>query len=110
MATFSYIADYTANRTIKPRVRALKFGDGYEQRTADGINTQPATWALSFNARTTTEADAIESFLSTHAGITVFDWTPPVGAAGRYICREWNRVCERFNINSVTCTFEQVYE
>lgn len=110
MATFTYIADFTASKGVKPRVRAVRFGDGYEQRTADGINTQPAAWALSFNIRTDTEANAIETFLATQAGITVFDWTPPSGSAMRVICREWNRVAQAYNVNSITCTFEQVFE
>jgi phage-related protein len=110
MSTFSYLPDFSAQRTVKPRVRAVRFGDGYEQRTADGINTQPALWSLTFNNRTTAEADTIETFFSTQAGMNAFDWTPPLGSAGRFICREWNRTMPAYGVNAITCNFEQVFE
>lgn len=110
MATFTFIPDFTANLTKRPRVRAVAFGDGYEQRTADGINTTRAVWALSFNARDDAERDAIDAFLSARGGIENFDWTPPVGGAAKFICREWAVSVENYGINNIAATFEQVFE
>jgi phage-related protein len=110
MATFTYTPDFTANLTKRPRVRQVSFGDGYEQRTADGINTIRALWSLSFNTRTDAERDAILGFFEARAGIEAFDWTPPTGSAGKFVCREWTTSLERFGINNITVTFEQVFE
>ena len=35
----------------EPRVRAVKFGDGYEQRIASGINNDPQKWSFAFTSR-----------------------------------------------------------
>lgn len=110
MATFTYTPDFGAAFEVKPNVRVTKFGDGYEQRQANGINTQPKTWNLRFSIRTDTEANAIEAFLAAQAAVSSFDWTDINGAAGKYVCRTWNRVKERYNLNTITATFEQVFE
>ena len=34
MATFTWIASIGASLTVKPNVRKVSFGDGYEQRLA----------------------------------------------------------------------------
>lgn len=110
MATFTYTADFGASFTVKPSVRVSKFGDGYEQRQANGLNTQPKTWTLKFSLRTDTEANAITDFLTTQAAVSSFDWTDINGTAGKYVCRSWDRSKDRYNLNTVSAQFEQVYE
>lgn len=110
MASFTYTPDYGAAFEVKPKVRVSNFGDGYEQRQANGINTQPKNWSLRFSLRTNTEADAIETFLKTQAAVLSFDWTDINSVAGKYVCRSWNRTKDRFNLNTITATFEQVFE
>lgn len=110
MATFTYTPDFGAAFEVKPNVRVSKFGDGYEQRQASGINTQPKNWSLRFSLRSDSEANAIETFLAAQAGVQSFDWTDINGVAGKYVCRAWNRVKDRTNLNTITATFEQVYE
>lgn len=110
MATFTYTPDYGASYEVKPSVRVSKFGDGYEQRQAAGLNTMPKTWDLKFSLRVDTEANAIITFLENQASVSSFDWTDINGYSAKYVCRSWNRVKERFNLNTITCKFEQVYE
>jgi phage-related protein len=111
MAIFTYTPDFGAKVAIKPSVRVSSFGDGYEQRQANGINSRSDTWDLQFQRRTNTEADAIMEFLDARAGIQAFDWTPPNEATAiRVICREWNKTLERYNFNSVGAQFIRVYE
>lgn len=110
MATFTYVPEFGAVVNKKPTVRSAKFGDGYEQRLAFGINTNPQSWNLSFSMREDTEADLIDAFLTARAGVEAFDWTPPNGSAGKYICREWSRTLEKYNLSSIQATFEQVFD
>ena len=108
MSDFTYNPSASSARSRKPRVLSAPFGDGYEQRVADGINTAPAIWSLTF-VRGDTDASAIETFLEGKNGVTSFTWTPPGGSEIRVLCREWNRSFAGVNHNVITCTFEQVF-
>ena len=95
---------------MRPTVRRVAFGDGYEQRLAFGINTQPQVWSLEFRGRTNTEAAAIDAFLRTRGGVQAFDWTPPGGTAGKFVCEEWSRSVDEPNVETVRVTFKQVFD
>lgn len=111
MATFTYTPDYPAQVEYRPRVRVAQFGDGYQQRVADGINTAMDAWSLTFTVRTDTEASAIRDFLAARGGYEAFDWTPPnESTAIRVVCREWSRAFDHTNKNTVTARFERTYE
>lgn len=111
MATFTYTPDFGAQVTTRPAVRSAKFGDGYEQRLAYGLNTKPQVWNLTFAARVDTDANGIEAFLGDANGVSWFYWTPPNGSTAlKFICREWQRTVDRYNLNTITCTFEQVFD
>ena len=110
MATFTWIASTGASLSIRPNVRRVAFGDGYEQRVAFGINTQPEVWSLEFRGKTTTEAAAIDAFLRARGVVESFTWTTPTGAAGKFICEEWSRSVDEPNIETVRATFKQVFD
>jgi len=92
MATFTYAASYGATVTQAPSVRYIRFGDGYEQRASFG------------------DADAIIAFLEARAGVDAFDWTPPSGSAGKWICRSWSRSISSNGANDISARFEEVFE
>lgn len=103
--------DFGAQKKSQPRVRTVKFGDGYEQRLAYGVNTQPKIWTLRWSAASNSNADAIETFLEARAGVEAFDWTPLQEAtAYKFVCREWQREHQYADINTISATFEQVFE
>lgn len=107
MTTFTYIPVYGATETTRARVLKAQFGDGYAQRVADGINTQPRTWALSFS-KTQTDIEDILTFLQTEGGVTSFTWQPPRGLSGQWICEEWsNSVNDGYD--SLTVQFMEVF-
>lgn len=109
--TFTWTPDFGAQAAYKPRVRTATFGDGYEQRVGDGINTAMDKWTLTFAARTDDETSQILSFLNSRGGFDAFNWTPPTEASPIVVvCREWNKTLDRNNLNTVTATFERVYE
>ena len=110
MATFTWIASTGASLTIRPVVRRVTFGDGYEQRVTFGLNPDPKEWTLSFANRTDAERENIVSFLEARGGVESFDWTPPRGSAGKYICEEWQVTLSNCNNNQVQATFREVFE
>ena len=60
--------------------------------------------------RTDTERDNILAFLEARGGYESFDWTPPRGSAGNYVCEEWQTSLLNYNNNTITATFKQVFE
>lgn len=110
MATFTYAPSYSLAATTKPAVKALKFGDGYEQRARYGMNNTPRSFNVTFGQRTTAEADAIEAFFAATGGADSFDWTPPFGAAGKFKVMDWTRTIEAGNVETITAVFDEVFE
>ena len=87
MATFPYSPDWGCKPTMTPRVNKCQFGDGYDQRAGDGLNTRLPVWPLTFSVRSQTEALAIASWLATNnADVTPFEWA---GVNGGVATSEW---------------------
>ena len=110
MAEFTWIPDRAAALEAKATVNKAKFGDGYEQRTPEGLNNVGDDWSLSFTVRTKAEILAIRAFLKARKGSEAFDWTNPFGEAGKYTCEQWSASVEHDTDCSLQATFHQVFE
>ena len=110
MATFTWAIDYGSQEQSKPRVRNVQFGDGYQQRSADGINVAGDSWSLTFANRTDSEAGLILAFLEARNGLESFDWTPPGGSLQRWVCPEWSKSPTNFGATTITARFVRVFE
>jgi len=87
--SFTWTPSYGAQESSQPSVRAIKFGDGYEQRLAYGLNTDLKTWNLEFGNVSTAEKDQITGFLEARQGTQNFNWTTPNNVVGSFVCQEW---------------------
>jgi phage-related protein len=97
--------------TMRPRVRVAQFGDGYSQRTADGLNAQPQVWSVSWSPVTQANADTITDFLAARGGVQAFRWTPPGHTTQRvFICREWTVEPRGAQLVDVSATFVEVFD
>lgn len=110
MTTFSYAPDYPPQAVRAPATNNAKFGDGYEQRAENGINSLPEIWDLAFNNRDLADANAIDTFFKDRKGVTYFEWTTPTGVSGKFICRTWNYTLVNAILATVTARFEQVFD
>lgn len=110
MSTFTFTPSFEATEASKPRTRKFQAGDGYEQRIRFGLHTDPKEWTLQFSNRTDTERDQIAAFLEARAGVESFDWTPPRGSAGKYVCEDWQITLSNCNNNQIRATFREVFE
>ena len=108
MSTFTFSPTYGATENVAPKVKKAQFGDGYQQRTGDGINRTARLWSLTFEG-TKADIDAIDLFLETEDGITSFDYTPPCGPAGKFICSGWSSSINQFNNWSLSANFQEVF-
>ena len=116
--------DKQLTRSTSPRVLTAKFGDGYEQRVADGINTLNEEYSLNFKTRTKAEIDDIVVFLDGKKGVTSFIFTlpdsnvlsDPAGQAGvgerdvKVIASNYSINYEYDNFYSLSLTLKRVFE
>lgn len=110
------VPDKGLGRQSQPRVRVAKFGDGYEQRIADGINPIQETFNVTFNNRTEAEIDDITGYFASLGGVTAFDFTVPDanGSGGettiKVVCDSYNQMYAQDGYPSASATFRRVYE
>jgi phage-related protein len=111
MAIFDWAESDGSDVGVKTAVKGLQFGDGYEQRSPDGINNIMQRWQLRFDDVDNSIANDIVGFLALRAGWQAFDWTPKWSTAPiKVICKEWTRSIARGDLSNIVCTFEQRFE
>ncbi len=104
---FSYPVKYDHNVSIKPNIKKVEFGDGYEQRSSGGLNSILKTYALSF-AGSREDCDDIERFLSDKGGYKSFLWYSPVDYKNiLVVCEDWSKQGAG-NTASLSFTFREV--
>ena len=109
---FFWIPSYAPTIASEPKVEVIKFGDGYEQRTPQGISANLITLDIVFDKRDEAETTAISHFLNTRGATEAFAFMPPSPYASmkKFVCRKWD-VTMNFEGNySIKCTFEEVVE
>ena len=107
--------DKGMTRSAKPSVHIMKFGDGYEQRLANGLNALKETFSIKFANRTKEEIDDIVAFFENKAGVTAFSYTiPDSNNSGettiKVVCDTWAKSYTFGDYYSATATFRRVYE
>lgn len=108
--TFSFVPDVSTSGRAAPSVLKARFGDGYEQRTADGLNSNMSIWELRWQNVPTTTLQAIYDFLKARKGVEKFLWTPPTpesGSAKTYVCDTYDWVHNGGLVMGLTATFEE---
>jgi len=105
--TFTYQPTYDATKGVEPRLKSIKFGNGYEQTCPDGINAIQEVWSLTFEFP---DADiiAIDDFFRRNYA-TYFNWTfcKGWGVLKQYTCRSWQLSPVSGNMSKITATFTE---
>jgi len=117
LSAFEATADRGMTRTSSHRTLTAKFGDGYEQRVLDGINTKDDSFSISFNNRSAEDINLIAAFFDSKAAKN-FDFTITDTFSGgnlsnttvKVVCDSYNINYVRENIHSLSCTLRRVYE
>jgi phage-related protein len=71
------IPDKGLSRVTTPKVHVARFGDGYEQRIAMGLNSLEEKFTLTFQNREKAFIDDVVDFLETKKGVTAFSLIVP---------------------------------
>ncbi len=108
MATFTWTPDIGSTEERSPRLRAVQFGEGYEQRAADGLNNDMRKRGLSFTGRSAAESAAIAAFLEARGGVSSFDYAHPGDSSRKYVCKTWRISDSAYGVRTITCDFQQV--
>jgi phage-related protein len=114
---FEAVADRGLSRKSKHNVLTAKFGDGYEQRVLDGINTKQDQFSISFKNRDASDINLIAAFLDDSAGKS-FDFViTDKFSQGNLTTSTIKVVCDDYNISygqatnhSLSCELRRVYE
>ena len=109
---FFWVPSYAPSISSDPKVRSIRFGDGYEQRTPEGINNTLISVSLSFDKRTEIEATEMAHFLHIRQGQEAFSFLPPkpYSSTKKFVCRKWDLSVEFEGNYSLKATFEEVAE
>lgn len=106
------VADRGLSRSVNQRVLVAKFGDGYEQRVGDGINTKDDSFEIGLTNRTAAEINKISAFLDLKTGKAfTFTVTDNAGDTNlKVVCDTYSINYVQDDIHSLTATFRRVYE
>jgi phage-related protein len=83
--TFNWTVTTQTTPTIGYAVRAIKFGDGYEQTAGEGVNNRQESWSVTW-VGSDVEMEAIMDMFDSLGGNRSFFWTNPLGKIGLYKC------------------------
>jgi len=100
-------------RTSTPNIHAISFGDGFEQRIANGINNLPQTMNVSFSTRPKAQIDDLVAFFESLGGVSKFQMTIDDTNGNetiKVVCKSWEQTWAYDNFYSLSATFERVYE
>jgi phage-related protein len=96
---------------VKTNTLKARYGDGYMQRSVEGINSFNSSFALSFTNRSVADAQKIVDFLEARKGFEKFTWTPPYKTVSISVyCEKWEQQYVAHGHITVTATFVKVFE
>ena len=110
------VPDRGMGRSNTPIIFQAKFGDGYEQRIANGINNLEQEFTVSFNTRTKAEIDDIVGFFESTKGASTFNFTfPDTNESGdeetvKVYVVSFTQTWEYDDFYSLTAPIARVYE
>ena len=109
---FDWVESASTMLEEEPRVIETSFGDGYAQRSPDGLNSNPQMWELRFSDVELEKADAIIGFWRARLGVTPFRWVPLWHTVSRrFVCKRWTRTHpNEWGQCDISARFEQVFE
>jgi len=115
VGSLQVLPDKGLSRQSTPKVLKVQFGDGYEQRIAEGLNSSNENYQISYSNRPKAEIDDIAAFIDGKKGVTSFDYViPDTNNSGettiKVVCDQYNLVYVSDSSYTFTATFRRVYE
>lgn len=70
------VPSYGTDMSEEPRIRKVQYGDGYSQRSNDGLNAVRQRWTVVWAGIKRTEAETLRLFFKGEKGTGIITWTP----------------------------------
>lgn len=98
-------------KSISSRVLSAQFGDGYSQRSADGINSNVDKWELEYIWLSKTDSQVVKNFLYAIGGYDYFTWIPKNESVSKKFVVEKDSITISYNAGYEKISFRsfQVY-
>lgn len=115
---FAFKVQAEPSGTIGFRVLTAQFGDGYQQKGADGINNRLLSYQITVKGPTRVgchpdgdpEIQKVRAFLDARKGYQSFRWEPPgLGLLYRFTAEGYQWVHNGNGVYTLTTTFKQVF-
>ena len=101
--TIARTVDFKSTKDKTYVVKENQFGDGYVQRTSDGLNAVRETWNNSWTNLLTAEKTTLETFFDGQGGWNPFFWTAPGDSSNKkWVARDVKIMMVDYGIWSVT--------
>tara|TARA_S200000501_G_scaffold343046_1_gene353642 strand:- start:4461 stop:4844 length:384 start_codon:yes stop_codon:yes gene_type:complete len=110
------VPDKGLSKSNTPVIFVAEFGDGYEQRIANGINNLKQEFNVSFATREKAEIDDIVGFFESTNGVTAFNFTfADTNASGneetvKVYVTQFSQNWDYDDYYTLNATFKRVYE
>ena len=110
------VPDKGQSRSNEPRVFIAEFGDGYEQRTPQGINNINQSIEVGFTSRPKDEIDDIVAFFESKKGATSFSFVMSDSNGGsneetmKVVCENWSQTWKYDDYYDLKATSRRLYE
>jgi len=108
----SPIPAQSSTKTVNYRVTRVSFGNGYEQRSVDGLNGKRDSWRLVYENLNLTDLATLTSFFDGLGGATYFTWIP----IGESVSKNWitngdyTVTIATGNLHTLSVPIQQVYD
>ena len=100
----------STRKATTARVLKAQFGNGYAQRSGDGLNSVARKATLQWDALTVVQLAQIEAFLVERAGYQAFWFTAPDETVARmWTCETWNTNGIDFDLVALSAELEETF-
>lgn len=99
------------SKTTTPRILETKYGDGYRQRMADGINSLEQQYEAGWENITTAEKNALIALFVGWGGWDAFSWTIPGDSlATVWTCKSWKETPKTPGYWDLSASFQREFD
>lgn len=112
---FYWIPTYSTKLDVKNTPFIAKLGDGYEQRSPNGLNTYDKTYSMVFQQRSDKETRSIINFVESTAGANAFQIVMPLAAyenqpLQKYVADSVSASPDSYGLNTVQVAIRKVFD